>query len=283
MVQGGGWAHRSVPSSSVVLDEGEGVACGFLNILQFLINRSLQLAQLPPLELTHQSLRLCESFACQPLQVDVFPVHTSVAQKYFDIIERLDQLAYRIRHRPLNSHKETATGRTAPGIWLSCTTSPRRPPCHCLLLTLRKRGLMYTIEFQKRGMSHTHILLFMEKESKFPTADDIDKIICVEIPYKSTVYPELYEIIGNCMMHGPCSATKKDNVCMINSKCSKMFPKPLNIRTAIDANGFPAYMRRLDGRFIEKNGIRLDNRNVVPYNKELMLRYRAHMNVEWCI
>ncbi|CAN6857593.1 unnamed protein product, partial [Brassica oleracea var. botrytis] len=62
-----------------------------------------------------------------------------------------------------------------------------------------------------------------------------------------------------------------------------MFPKPLNIRTSIDANGFPAYMRRIDGRFIEKNGIRLDNGFVVPYNRDLMLRYRAHMNVEWCV
>ncbi|CAN7046068.1 unnamed protein product [Brassica oleracea var. botrytis] len=142
--------------------------------------------------------------------------------------------------------------------------------------------VMYTIEFQKRGMPHAHILVFMEKGSKFPTADDIDKIISAEIPDK-TVDPDLYVIVGDCMMHGPCGAAKKDNVCMVNGKCSKMFPKPLNIRTSIDANGFPAYMRRIDGRFIEKNGIRLDNGFVVPYNRDLMLQYRAHMNVEWCV
>ncbi|CAN6884113.1 unnamed protein product [Brassica oleracea] len=131
-------------------------------------------------------------------------------------------------------------------------------------------AVMYTIEFQKRGMPHAHILVFMEKGSKFPTADDIDKIISAEIPDK-TVDPDLYVIVGDCMMHGPCGAAKKDNVCMVNGKCSKMFPKPLNIRTSIDANGFPAYMRRIDGRFIEKNGIRLDNGFIVPYNRDLML------------
>ncbi|XP_056864414.1 uncharacterized protein LOC130511444 [Raphanus sativus] len=143
-------------------------------------------------------------------------------------------------------------------------------------------AVMYTIEFQKRGMPHAHILVFMQNGAKFPTADHIDTIISAEIPDK-TVDPDLYAIVGDCMMHGPCGPAKKDNVCMVNGKCSKMFPKRLNIRTSIDANGFSAYMRRIDGRFIEKNGIRLDNGYVVPYNRNLMLRYHAHMNVEWCI
>ncbi|XP_056848907.1 uncharacterized protein LOC130499037 [Raphanus sativus] len=131
-------------------------------------------------------------------------------------------------------------------------------------------------------MPHAHILVFMQNGAKFPTADHLDTIISAEIPDKS-VDPDLYAIVGDCMMHGPCGPAKKDNVCMVNGKCSKMFPKRLNIRTSIDANGFPAYMRRIDGRFIEKNGIRLDNGYVVPYNRNLMLQYHAHMNVEWCI
>jgi len=41
---------------------------------------------------------------------------------------------------------------------------------------------MYTIEFQKRGLPHAHLLIFLHSSSKYPTPDDIDKVIYVEIP-----------------------------------------------------------------------------------------------------
>lgn len=41
-------------------------------------------------------------------------------------------------------------------------------------------------------------------------------------------------------------------------------------------------MRRSKTHYIHKNGIPLDNRHIVPYNTMLLLKYQAHINMEWC-
>ncbi|KAI3737814.1 hypothetical protein L2E82_27827 [Cichorium intybus] len=143
------------------------------------------------------------------------------------------------------------------------------------------QAVVYTIEFQKRGLPHSHICLFMHSDHKLPTIEHVDPYISAEIP-NIHEDPDLYALVSEFMIHGPCGAENMNCPCMVDNKCSKNFPKKFSNQTSVDANGFPVYRRRDDGSFIEKSGVKLDNRNIVPYNKELLKRFQAHINVEWC-
>ncbi|KAK6137063.1 hypothetical protein DH2020_029195 [Rehmannia glutinosa] len=142
-------------------------------------------------------------------------------------------------------------------------------------------AIIYTIEFQKRGLPHAHILLFLAKEDRYPTADDIDRIISAEIP-DERIDPCYYAVVKDHMIHGPCGDVRKNSPYMADGRCSKYFPKKFVDATTIDEEGYPRYRRRNDGRVVEKNGVPLDNRYVVPHNRQLLLKYGAHINVEWC-
>ncbi|XP_076929536.1 uncharacterized protein LOC143593980 [Bidens hawaiensis] len=94
--------------------------------------------------------------------------------------------------------------------------------------------------------------------------------------------PELYLLVRDHMMHGPCGVTHHKCYCMVDNACSKNFPKKLLNETSVDSNGFPVYRRRDLGNVVVKFGVNLENRHVVPYNKKLLKKYQAHINVEWC-
>jgi len=41
---------------------------------------------------------------------------------------------------------------------------------------------MHTIKFEKMGLSHTHIVMWLDNDNQLTTARDIDKVISVELP-----------------------------------------------------------------------------------------------------
>ena len=64
---------------------------------------------------------------------------------------------------------------------------------------------IHVIEYQKRGLPHAHILIWLKREAAIRTPEDIDSLICAEIP-DPELDPELYAIVTKQMMHGPCDA-----------------------------------------------------------------------------
>nr|XP_043639114.1 uncharacterized protein LOC122610187 [Erigeron canadensis] len=143
------------------------------------------------------------------------------------------------------------------------------------------QAVIYTVEFQKRGLPHAHICLFLAPANKFPNVSDVDRVISAEIPNQKED-PVLYELVKQFMMHGPCGTDNLSCPCMVQRKCSKYLPKKWQDETCVDSEGYPVYKWRNTGNTIEKNGIPLDNRFVVPYNATLLRRYQCYINVEWC-
>ncbi|CAN1298313.1 ATP-dependent DNA helicase PIF1 [Linum perenne] len=133
------------------------------------------------------------------------------------------------------------------------------------------------VEFQKRGLPHVHMLIFLAEEDKLYSASDIDSVIQAEIPNKH-LDPKCYEAVTKFMIHGPCGSLNPKSSCTVDGKCTKHFPKKFCSQTTIDADGFPRYRRKEDGIFVTANNITLDNRFVVPYNRYLLLRFQAHIN-----
>ncbi|CAH0393878.1 unnamed protein product [Bemisia tabaci] len=140
---------------------------------------------------------------------------------------------------------------------------------------------MYTVEWQKRGLPHAHILLWLEKGI---TPDKIDSIISAEIPNPDED-PILYEIVKSNMIHGPCGAFNRNSPCMVDGSCSKRYPRQFADQTQTGDDGYPLYRRRSPekgGYTVKIRGIDVDNRWVVPFSPVLSRLFEAHVNVEIC-
>jgi hypothetical protein len=80
------------------------------------------------------------------------------------------------------------------------------------------------IEFQKRGLPHCHMLVWVDSRDALSTPEDMDKTICAGIPDK-TLYPRLYDSVMAHMIHGPCGAINKTHPAWIKRAAVKSSPK----------------------------------------------------------
>lgn len=147
------------------------------------------------------------------------------------------------------------------------------------------RCWMYSVEWQKRGLPHAHILIWLVERIR---PNDIDHVISAEIPdYNED--PLLHEVITKNMIHGPCGILNPISPCMVEGKCSKRYPRQLVAETITGNDGYPLYRRRSiddNGKStivkVNRQDIEVDNRWVVPFSPLLCKAYKAHINVEFC-
>ena len=139
-----------------------------------------------------------------------------------------------------------------------------------------QEAISKVIEFQKRGLPHTHLALWLKEGYKFRNPEDIDKFIRAELPDPDSE-PELFELVTKLMIH-ECSISR----CMQDGNCSKQFPKAFSNETSFNDKGIQ-YRRPKNGPCFVKNGNTYDNRHVVPYSPYLLYKYRSHINVEACM
>ncbi len=137
-------------------------------------------------------------------------------------------------------------------------------------------GLIYTNEFQKRGLPHSHIIGFLDPASKLRTPEDIDSLLCSELPDPDTD-PELFELVKKFMIHSPCGVHNPNSPCMKDGICSKGFPKAFRERTSLNEDSYARTRRRDTGRSYDINGKNVDNRWVVAFSIYLIWKYRCHI------
>jgi hypothetical protein len=74
-------------------------------------------------------------------------------------------------------------------------------------------GHCYRIEYQKRGLPQSHLLLFLHKDDHLLDPATIDEIICAKFPRRQAD-PELHSIITAAMVHSPCGDEYLSCLCM---------------------------------------------------------------------
>lgn len=109
---------------------------------------------------------------------------------------------------------------------------------------------VWTIEYQKRGLPHLHLLLFLHPEDRFLDSHRIDEIVSAEFPSPaSDPNGDLTELLKTTMVHEPCGKWNPHIPCIKNKKrlgsekCSKGYPHEWQAETMVREDGYPLYRR----------------------------------------
>ena len=138
-------------------------------------------------------------------------------------------------------------------------------------------GFVYTIKYQKHGLPHMYLLIFLKEQDNISTVQQINAIIFAQIP-DPQIHPQLHSAVSKYMLHGPCSPQR----CLENNICKKCFPKAFTNQTIIKKDGYPDYARLDNGKTVQKCQDVFDNKVIVPHPRKLLVQFNCHINLEVC-
>jgi hypothetical protein len=160
---------------------------------------------------------------------------------------------------------------------------------------------VHVIEWQKRGLPHVHMLIWLRDDCKIRTTDDIDTVVSAQIPdpqvsicpvvgvdIQLQTHPRLYAIVKRCMVHGPCGPAYPHlhPACITpdKPKCKAYYPFDFCETTTKGSRAYPLYRRPNNGRTLAvghgASRAIVDNRFIVPYSPHLSVLLNCHLNVE---
>ncbi|XP_074337348.1 uncharacterized protein LOC141674540 [Apium graveolens] len=143
-------------------------------------------------------------------------------------------------------------------------------------------GVMYIVEFQKRGLPHVRMLIWLDANSKKNLKQNVDKFVSAEIP-DLLLDPVGYAAVKEFMIQGPCGLQNIKSPCMKDLRYIHHFPKEYCARSTFDDSGFPMYMRCWTNITVEIRKTELDNQWVVPYNRDLLVKYLCGAEISYRI
>lgn len=158
------------------------------------------------------------------------------------------------------------------------------------------KGSVYTIEYQKQGLPHMYLLLFLLLEEQFRNAEQVDEIISAKFPTATDDSDGiLMDMVASVMVHGPCGELNPKVKCMTLDlvtnckKCCKSFPKLFQPETIIHDDGYSLYCCQNNGMgydishlLYNRQSYQVTNKWVIFYNTYLLCKYHVHINVESC-
>ena len=128
---------------------------------------------------------------------------------------------------------------------------------------------IHSIEFQKRGLPHAHILIKFASDCIHP--DDIDSVVSAELPDNA----DDAILVNTFMCHNHPSPNRPlSKYCQYElhdgtRACRFRYPHPLQATTTIDPEGRVHYRRRKSG-----------DEMIVPHCLPLLRKFQCHINFE---